>query len=106
MSVEIVREVTEFIANECGKYKMKPEKFKGAAQELKVRIVVNPEAYKIVPSPSFRQGQNIGKYTIAALDTESGMINIVASSPFEDVEQEHILNLLKSAYSLLQRKAA
>jgi hypothetical protein len=89
-----------------GKYKMKPEKFKGAEQELKVRIVVNPEAYKIVPSPTFRQGQNIGKYTIAALDTEGGMINIVANSPFEEVEQEHILNFLKSAYSLLQRKAA
>src|SRR5690349_19021787 len=29
-----------------GKMKMKPEKFKGTEQELKVRIVVNPEAYK------------------------------------------------------------
>lgn len=89
-----------------GKYKMKPEKFKGSEQELKVRIVVNPEAYQIVPSPTFRQGQNIGKYTIAALSTEGGMINVVANSPFEDVEQEHILNFLKSTYSLLQRKAA
>lgn len=89
-----------------GKYKLKPEKFKGSEQELKVRIVVNPEAYKIVPSATFKQGQNIGKYTIAALNTEGGMINVVASSPFDEVEQEHILGFIKSAYSLLQRKAA
>lgn len=89
-----------------GKMKSKPEKFKGAEQELKVRIVVNPEAYKIVPNAQFKQGQNIGKYTIAELNTEGGMINILAKSPFEEVEQEHILNFLKSAYSLLQRKAA
>ena len=89
-----------------GKYKLKPEKFKGAEQDLKVRIVVNPEAYQIVPSPKFRQGINIAKYTNAQLSTEDGMINVVASSPFEEVEQEQILNFLKSTYSLLQRKAA
>jgi hypothetical protein len=89
-----------------GKYKLKPEKFKGAEQELKVRIVVNPEAYTIVPSPTFKQGQNVGKYTVAALNTEGGMINVVATSPFDEVEQEHILGFIKSAYSLLQRKAA
>jgi hypothetical protein len=89
-----------------GKYKLKPEKFKGSEQELKVRIVVNPEVYKIVPNATFKQGQNIGKYTVAALNTEGGMINIVANSPFDEVEQEHILGFIKSAYSLLQRKAA
>ncbi|HCK66914.1 MAG TPA: hypothetical protein DHW49_11680 [Anaerolineae bacterium] len=89
-----------------GKMKSKPEKFKGAEQELKVRIVVNPEAYKIVPSKDFRQGQNIGKYKIETLSTEGGMINILAKSPFEEVEQEQILNFLKSSYSLLQRKTA
>jgi hypothetical protein len=89
-----------------GKYKTKPEKFKGAAHDLKVRIVVNPDAYKIVPSPNFRQGQNIGKYTVSQLSTEGGMINVVANSPFDEVEQEQILNFLKSTYSLLQRKAA
>ena len=89
-----------------GKMKMKPEKFKGAEQELKVRIVVNPDAYEIKPSSSFKTGQNIGKYTVAELNTDGGIINILAKSPFEDVEQEHILGFLKSAYSLLQRKAA
>jgi hypothetical protein len=89
-----------------GKYKTKPEKFKGTAHDLKVRIVVNPEAYKIVTNKDFRQGANIGKYTISQLSTEDGMINVVANSPFEEVEQVQILNFLKSAYSLLQRKAA
>lgn len=89
-----------------GKNKLKPEKFKGSEQELKVRIVVNSDAYEIVPSPTFRQGQNIGKYTIAALSTEGGMINILANSRFDEIEQEQILNFLKSSYSLLQRKAA
>jgi len=89
-----------------GKYKTKPEKFKGTAHDLKVRIVVNPEAYQIVSNKEFRQGANIGKYTISQLSTEGGMINVVASSPFDEVEQAQILNFLKSTYSLLQRKVA
>jgi hypothetical protein len=89
-----------------GKMKMKPEKFKGTEQELKVRIVVNPEVYKIVSTPNFKQGLNIGKYTVAALSTDGGMINVVANSPFEEIEQDQVLGFLKSTYSLLQRKAA
>lgn len=89
-----------------GKMKMKPEKYKGAEQYLKVRIAVNPELYQIVPNKEFRQGINIGKYTISQLNTEGGIIDVTANSPFEDVESEQILNFLHSAYSLLQRKAA
>ncbi len=88
------------------KMKMKPEKFKGTEHDLKVRIVVNPDAYQIVSNQEFRQGANVGKYTISQLSTEGGIINVVASSPFEEVEQAQILNFLKSTYSLLQRKAA
>jgi hypothetical protein len=89
-----------------GKMKMKPEKYKGAAQYLKVRIAVNPELYQIVPNQGFRQGVNVGKYTIAQLNTDGGIIDVTANSPFEEVESEHILDFLHSAYSLLQRKAA
>ena len=67
---------------------------------------MNPEAYEIRPSPNFKPGQNIGKDTIAEVHTDGGIINILAKSPFEDIGQEHILGFLKSAYSLLQRKAA
>ena len=90
-----------------GKYKTKPEKFKGTAHDLKVRIVPNPEVYKITQSsPTFKQGLNIGKFTISQLNTEGGMIAFVANSPFEEVEHENILQVLHSAYTLLQRKAA
>ncbi len=89
-----------------GKYKLKPEKFKGSMQDLKVRIVVNPELYNIGSSPTIGQGKNVGKYTITALNTEGGMINLSASSPFEEVEHDQILGVIHSAYSLLQRKAA
>ena len=89
-----------------GKMKMKPEKYKGAAQFLKVRIAVNPEVYQIIPTKEFRPGVNVGKYTISELKTEGGIIDITASSPFEEVESEHILGFLHSTYSLLHRKAA
>lgn len=89
-----------------GKMKMKPEKFKGSEQYLKIRIAVNPEVYKIVSNKTCRTGANIGKYTIAQLNTEGGIIDVTANSPFEEIESEHILSLLQSTYSLLQRKAA
>ena len=90
-----------------GKSKLKPEKFKGSEHDLKVRIVVNPEVYKITStSPTFKAGLNIGKFTISQLSTEGGMISFVAYSPFEEVEHENILHILQSSYTLLQRKAA
>ncbi|HNK63394.1 MAG TPA: hypothetical protein PKL78_12470 [Anaerolineales bacterium] len=89
-----------------GKSKLKPEKFKGSQQELKVRIVVNPEAYTIKPNNLFSTGKDVGKYRVHQLSTDGGIINILAVSPFEDVAQTDILTFLKSAYSLLERKAA
>ncbi len=90
-----------------GKMKSKPEKFKGTVHDLKVRIVPNPEIYKIArTSNEFKQGLNIGKFTISQLSTEGGMVSFVANSPFEEVEHENVLQVLKSAYTLLQRKAA
>lgn len=89
-----------------GKMKSKPEKYKGSAQFLKVRIAVNPEVYRIKPNATFKAGASIGKYTVSHLNTEGGIIDIIADSPFEEVESEHILGFLQSAYSLLQRKAS
>jgi hypothetical protein len=89
-----------------GKMKIKPEKYKGAEQYLKVRIAVNPDRYQIVPNKEFRKGVTVGKYTVAQLNTEGGIIDVTANSPFEEVECEHLLTFLHSAYSLLQRKAA
>jgi len=90
-----------------GKMKSKPEKFKGTAHDLKVRIVANPDVYKISKtSPTFKEGLDIGKFTVSQLSAEGGMISFVANSPFEEVEHENVLQVLKSAYSLLQRNAA
>ena len=90
-----------------GKYKTKPEKFKGTEHDLKVRIVANPEVYTIAKaSPNFKHGLNIGRFTVSQLSTEGGIISFVANSPFEEVEHENILQVIQSAYSLLQRKAA
>ena len=90
-----------------GKSKLKPEKYKGSEHNLKVRIVVNPEVYKIIStSPTFKPGLNIGKFTISQLSTEGGIINFIANSPFEEVEHKNILHILQSSYTLLQRKAA
>jgi hypothetical protein len=93
--------------NARGKTKVKPAKFKGSEHDLKVRIVVNPGVYKIEQtSPKFKQGLNIGKFTISQLSADGGIISFVANSPFEEVEHENILQVIQSAYTLLQRKAA
>jgi hypothetical protein len=89
-----------------GKMKMKPAKFKGSEQQLKLRIAVNPEVYNIVPNREFRQGVYVGKYMVSQLNTDGNIIDVVANSPNEEVETEQILGFVHSAYSLLQRKAA
>ncbi len=89
-----------------GKMKLKPAKFKGSYQELKVRIVVNPQVYKIVRNKETEPGKTIGQYTISALDTEGGIVTMTAASGGNEVTAASVLNVLRSAYSLLQRKAA
>lgn len=89
-----------------GKMKQKPAKLKGSQQQIKLRIAVNPEIYKITPNNQFHQGKNIGIYKIDQLNTEGGIISVVANSQYEEIQSEHILNFIKSAYTLLQRKAA
>ena len=85
---------------------MKPEKFKGSLNELKVRIVVNPEVYTIARNNQMIPGKAIGQYTIAQLDTEGGMVNLTAHTSSVDIQPESILNVLHHAYGLLQRKVA
>lgn len=89
-----------------GKLKQKPAKFKGSQQQLKVRIAVNPEAYEIASNNTFHQGVDVGIYQIAQINTEGGIVNVLAVSQNEHIGSEHILGVLKSTYSLLQRKAS
>ncbi|MFZ5822654.1 MAG: hypothetical protein ACOYYJ_22395 [Chloroflexota bacterium] len=88
-----------------GKMKMKPEKFKGSLNELKVRIVVNPEVYQIVQNNQVAPDKSIGQYTISQVNTEGGILNLTAAAFTDEIQPESILNVLHSAYSLLQRKA-
>jgi len=89
-----------------GKLKQKPAKFKGSEQQLKVRIAVNPEVYKIVPGNIFKVGGGNGVFNIAQLNTEGGIIDVVAQSQIDEIGSENILGFVKSVYSLLQRKAS
>ena len=89
-----------------GKTKLKPEKFKGSLNELKVRIVVNPEMYTIAPDKQVTPGKSIGEYKISQVDTEGGMINLAAYTTADEIQPESILNVLHHTYGLLQRKAA
>lgn len=89
-----------------GKTKWKPAKFKGSYQELKVRIAVNPDVYKIVRNSEIEPKNNIGEYTINAVDTEGGIVTVLATSPKESVSAESVLGVLKFAYGLLKLKKA
>jgi hypothetical protein len=89
-----------------GKTKWKPAKFKGAYQELKIRIVVNPEVYKIARNSEMNINSQVGEYTINAVDTADGIVTVLATSPNETVSAQSILEVLKSAYGLLQLKKA
>jgi hypothetical protein len=89
-----------------GKTKWKPAKFKGSYQELKVHIAVNPDVYKIVRNGEIKPTNQIGEYTVNAVDTEDGIITVLASSPKENVSAQSVLGVLKFAYGLLKLKKA
>jgi hypothetical protein len=89
-----------------GKMKLKPAKLKGAYQELKVRIAVNDDVYSIVRNNEINPSNQIGEYTINAVDTEGGIITVLASSSHTEVSAKSILSVLKFTYGLLQPKKA
>jgi hypothetical protein len=93
-------------ASVSGKLKSKPERFKGSRNDLKVRLVVNPEVYTIARNDQVIPGASIGQYTIAQVGTEGGMIDLTAHTSDKEVQPESILNVLRHTYGLLQRKAA
>lgn len=89
-----------------GKSKWKPAKFKGSYQELKVRIAVNPEVYSIARNNEIKSNTKINEYTINAVDTEGGIVTVLASSPKEEVSSESVLGVMKFAYEMLRLKKA
>lgn len=86
-----------------GKQKWKAPKV-ASGQEIKVRISVNPEVYDIRARPEVRTGIRLGAYTIDELDTTGGIVTVLASAPAGVVAPADVLSVLKTTYSLLQRK--
>jgi hypothetical protein len=84
-----------------GKLKWKPPRNKGNEQQLKVTLSVNPELYEISVPPPHDQ---VGRYKIDALDTEGGIVTLLASSADGALAASDILGVLHFMYSLLHRK--
>jgi hypothetical protein len=87
-----------------GKMKLKPAK-SASAQQLKVRLSVNPEVYEIVAGSSLRPGTTVGAYTVVEATTTGGIIDLTAASTRGNIPADDILSVLRLVYDQLQRKA-
>jgi len=87
-----------------GKMKYESPKFKNVS-ELQIRIVANPELYDGIGSTQLQVGTRIGKFQVVALDTSGGMIQLSARMELVTLQASHVLELLRLAYNMLQRKA-
>jgi hypothetical protein len=87
-----------------GKTKLKPAKV-GAAQQLKVRLSVNPEIYTIVARNVARPGSPFGQYTLTEISAADGIVDLTAGTSSKNVRANDILPLLRLAYQHLERKA-
>ncbi len=88
-----------------GKMKTKPAKFKNA-QEIKIKLAVNPHVYAVARTPEAQPGTRSGGYTITRMSVEDDSITIQATSQKTTIEPGDILTMLKFAYSQLQRRSA
>jgi hypothetical protein len=87
-----------------GKSKLKPAKV-ASAQQLKVRVSVNPEVYDIAERPNFRPGTTVGGYTVTEASLGNGIVDLTAASAAGGVTSADLLGMLRLAYDQLQRKA-
>jgi hypothetical protein len=87
-----------------GKMKLKPAKT-ASAQQLKVRLSVNPEVYEIVARPALRPGTAVGAYTLTEATTTGGVIDLTAGSTRSNIPAGDVLRVLRLVYDQLQRKA-
>ena len=67
---------------------------------------MNPDVYTIVRNDDIKGESQIGEYTINAVDTDGGIVTVLAASPRQDVSAQSVLGVLKFAYGLLQAKKA
>lgn len=86
-----------------GKLKLKPAK-QASAQQLKVRLSVNPQLYEVVERPTLRPGTSVGVYTVTEATTTGGIIDLTAGSSVHNVPANDLLGVLRLVYQQLQRK--
>jgi len=86
-----------------GKMKLKPAKAANA-QQLKVRLSVNPQVYEIAERGKLKVGGGIGHFAFTAVSTAGGIIDVTADSTIRTVPAKEILDLLRLVYDQLQRK--
>lgn len=89
-----------------GKMKWKPEKFKGAMQEVRVRLSVNPELYIAPEGSPLAPGMKLGLFTVKNFEASGGLIDMAAYYSGSDVSEGDLLGLLRSVYDLLGRRTA
>jgi hypothetical protein len=89
-----------------GKMKWKPEKFKGARQEMRVRLSVNPELYIAPEGGPLAPGMKLGLFTIKKYQASGGLIDLAAYYSGSDLSEGDVLGLLRSVYDLLGQRTA
>jgi hypothetical protein len=87
-----------------GKLKTKPAKVANA-QQLSVRLTVNPQVYEMVAPRPIKPGTQAGAYTVQMLTMANGIIDLTAGSASANIAPADILAVLRLAYDQLQRKA-
>jgi hypothetical protein len=87
-----------------GKMKLKPAKVANA-QQIKVRLSVNPLAYEIAERSSLRVGGGVGRFAFTEVSTAGGIIDVTADSTLTQVPPKEILDILWVIYDQLERKA-
>jgi len=87
-----------------GKMKLKPAKL-ASAQQLKVRLSVNPLVYEIAERGNLKVGGGVGQFAFTQVSTAGGIIDVTADSTLRIVPPKEILGLLRLVYDQLQRKA-
>jgi len=87
-----------------GKMKLKPAKAANA-QQLKVRLSVNPQVYEIAERGNLKVGRGVGQFAFTQVSTAGGIIDVSADSTIRTVPARDILSLLRLIYDQLERKA-
>jgi len=87
-----------------GKQKWKTPKQK-SLQMLAVRLSVNPNLYTLKTDPAALVGRRAGQYQIETFSAAGGIVELKASALSDKISSTDLLETLRLAYSVLQRKA-